>query len=116
MRSIWEVIADNRKEAIDLLRDPANLTEDGSYILDFAYGNEPYVLLETGSNSIIVDAKVINVELVDKGGTDKLTMTIGAYSNDPYMDVLDEYPVTSALGYTEENVYEAMIEDLSKEK
>jgi len=32
------------------------------------------------------------------------------------MDVLDEYPVTSALGYTEENVYEAMIEDLSKEK
>ncbi len=111
MKNIYEVINANKEEALSLLRKGEKDNE--VYYHDFKDGKEPWILVETGSNGVVVDAKVCSVELAIDG-KGPLIVIIGEYSNSLFDEANDYMPISHALGYTEENVYEAIIEDLKE--
>lgn len=86
----------NKLEAIEELKTLDNMEITFCEDTDEPYGDEPYVILDKGSDGELTDNMVIKVRYNEKDGIEILVDK-------------DWLPISQCLGYTENNVYAAIL-------
>jgi len=111
MTNVWKVTGENKNEALQLLRKyrEINGENDSGYLFDFSHDNIPEIILEDIVDGKYYRAKCSSVNL-KIGST---TIEVFVESDEERGIMLDQwYNVTNACGFTENNVYLAILEEL----